>query len=41
MGKHKKPVTCAMCNGKGYIEESRNGKITKRSCSRCNGTGTT
>lgn len=41
MGKHGKPVTCAMCGGKGYQEESKNGTVVKKTCTRCNGSGTT
>jgi DnaJ-class molecular chaperone len=40
MGKHGKQVQCAMCQGKGYIKESKNGHVVKRSCGRCNGSGT-
>lgn len=39
MGQHRKPVTCVMCKGNGYIEVGSNGNVTKRSCSKCNGTG--
>jgi DnaJ-class molecular chaperone len=40
MGTHKKPVKCAMCDGKGYTEISQDGKVEKKSCGKCNGTGT-
>ncbi|GAA4064069.1 hypothetical protein GCM10022214_17260 [Actinomadura miaoliensis] len=43
MGKHGKPVDCALCNGKGKVLVSKNGseEQEERTCSRCNGTGQT
>ncbi|WP_436789902.1 hypothetical protein [Yinghuangia sp. YIM S10712] len=40
MGDHKKPAKCPLCGGKGYTEVCQDGKVIKRSCGRCNGSGT-
>lgn len=40
LGKHKKPVPCSPCEGRGYYDVWEDGKKTRRACGRCNGTGT-
>ncbi|WP_268822909.1 hypothetical protein [Yinghuangia soli] len=39
MAKRRKPVPCTLCGGKGFKEISQDGKVEKKSCGRCNGTG--
>lgn len=38
-GKRRKPVKCGLCDGKGYKEISQDGKVDRKACGRCNGTG--
>ncbi|MBA9001726.1 DnaJ-class molecular chaperone [Actinomadura cellulosilytica] len=38
-GKHRKKVTCSGCRGDKTVEETRDGKVVKRSCPLCGGKG--
>lgn len=38
-GKHKKKVTCSVCNGTGQVPVSADGKTLYRTCTTCHGTG--
>lgn len=37
--KHKKKVSCSVCNGSGKITVSSDGKTQERTCTTCHGSG--